>query len=381
VYFSRTLEPNHTLGEIYRVAVAGGAPEPVVRTEGTALYPAPTPDGRALIYAGDGGGDGLNIWWQPFDGSPGRRLTAGTGEFTEPFISRDGRHLVVLARKRRGALVRLGADEGAQTVLGPAGAVVSADTDPSISAATGRVFLASTRSGRRKIWSVGADGGSPVPITSGEDNDRRPAVSQDGRQVAFVSNRNGRRGIWLVSADGGTPRAVVDADVIDYLSWSPDGRRLVYGAGGADQAALWTIAVDGGAPVRLSPVNARVPAWSPVGEAIAFVGLVGDKPYVHVVSPQGRPLREPIAIEPVSLPTAMAWSPDGQRLGLVNLPGRAAAEAWILDVSAGRLRKVAELAAPSEFEGLTWTADGRALVLGRVDYESEVLLIELAPGR
>jgi dipeptidyl aminopeptidase/acylaminoacyl peptidase len=77
----------------------------------------------------------------------------------------------------------------------------------------------------------------------------------------------------------------------------------------------------------------------------------------------------------------MAWSPDGKRLGLVNLPGRAAAEAWVIDIATGRPRKVAELAAPSEFEGLSWTADGRWLVLGRVDYESEVLLLELAGQR
>ena len=378
IYFSRTLEPNHTLGEIYRVPATGGAIEPVVSTQGTAMFPAPTPDGRAVIYAGDRGGDGLNIWWHPLDGTPERRLTAGAGEFTEPFISRDGRHLVVLARKRLGAIVRVGADEGPVAVLETMRADASADTDPSVSPAAGRVFLTSRRSGRRKIWSTDADGGSSVPITSGPDDDRRPAVSRDGQHVAFVSNRNDRRGIWVVPAQGGTPRQVVEADVIDYLSWAPDGRRIVYGTGGAGEASLWTIAVDGGKPVRLSPVNARVPAWSPVAEEIAFVSLVGDQPFVQVVSPSGQLLREPIAIDAVSLPTALAWSPDGRRLGLVNLPGRAAAEAWVLELATGRLRKVAELPAPSEFEGLSWTADGRGLVLGRVDYESEVILLELA---
>jgi Tol biopolymer transport system component len=92
VYFSRTLEPNHALGEIYRVAATGGAIEPVVSTQGTAMFPAPTPDGRAVIYAGDRNGEGLNIWWHPLDGTPERRLTVGAGEFSEPFISRDGRH-------------------------------------------------------------------------------------------------------------------------------------------------------------------------------------------------------------------------------------------------------------------------------------------------
>ena len=111
VYYSQTLEPNHALGEIYRAPAAGGAPEVVVQTQGTAMFPALTPDGRALIYAGDHAGHGLNIWWRPLDGSPERRLTTGAGEFTEPFISRNGRHLVMLARRRRGQLVRINAAE------------------------------------------------------------------------------------------------------------------------------------------------------------------------------------------------------------------------------------------------------------------------------
>lgn len=378
VYFSRTVEPNHALGDIYRVAVAGGPPEPVVLTPGTAMFPTPTPDGRGLIYAGDRGGDGLNLWWRPFDGSPERRLTTGAGEFTEPFISRDGAHLVALARKRRRAIDRIAIDQGTPAALGPLDSMVTGDSEPSVSAATGRMFFTSTRSGRQQIWTVGADRQNPVPLTSGPDADRRPAVSHDGRQVVFVSNRNGRRGIWRIAADGGTPSVVVEAEVIDYVSWAPDGRRLVYAAAGSDQATLWTVDASGGTPTQLALVNARVPAWSPAADEIAFVGLIGDKPFVHVVSPSGRPVHEPVAIEAVSQPTALAWSPDGKRLGLINLPGRASADVWVLDVATGGLRRVAQLPAPAEFEGISWSADGRDLLVGRVDYESEVILLELA---
>jgi hypothetical protein len=41
--------------------------------------------------------------------------------------------------------------------------------------------------------------------------------------VAFVSDRGGRRGIWLVGPDGGTPRLLLAADVLDTVSLSPDG--------------------------------------------------------------------------------------------------------------------------------------------------------------
>jgi hypothetical protein len=61
----------------------------------------------------------------------------------------------------------------------------------------------------------------------------------------------------------------------------------------------------------------------------------------------------------------------------VNLPGRTAAEAWILDVASGRLRKVTELQAPAEFEGVSSTKDGKSLLLGHAEFESEVLLLQL----
>ena len=74
---------NHTQGDIYRVPAAGGTPEPVVQTPGTAMYPAPTPDRAAVIYAGNHRGEGFNLWWHPLDGSAERRLTIGTSEYTQ----------------------------------------------------------------------------------------------------------------------------------------------------------------------------------------------------------------------------------------------------------------------------------------------------------
>ena len=50
LYYAQSLEPNHTVGEIYRARVAGGSPERIVRTSGVAIHPAPTPDGTAARF-------------------------------------------------------------------------------------------------------------------------------------------------------------------------------------------------------------------------------------------------------------------------------------------------------------------------------------------
>jgi WD40-like Beta Propeller Repeat len=143
IYYTRTLEVNHALGDIYRVSVDGGEPEAVITTAGTAMYPAPTPDGRALVYAASHSGEGLNIWWRPLDGSPEWRVTNGAGEYTEPYIARAGRHLVCLARRRKGGLIRVPIDPAAGVeVVGVAG---SGDSEPSVSAAGNRIFISSAQ--------------------------------------------------------------------------------------------------------------------------------------------------------------------------------------------------------------------------------------------
>jgi serine/threonine protein kinase len=374
IYYAQTLDPNHTASAIHRVPVAGGAPEAVV-TEGVAMYPAPTPDGRALVYAGDHGGEGLNLWWRPLGGGPERRLTAGAGEYTEPSIARDGRTLSCLARRRRGELVRIGVDQPGTASVEAIGEPGSGDSDPSIAPGSDRVYISSPRSGRRKIWALDATGARPAPLTSGDALDQGPVVSPDGRVVAFLSNREGQRGLWVVPAGGGAPRRVLTGAVTDRVSWSPDSRRLVYALAGDLETTLWVVEAAGGAPERIPGAAGRAPAWSPAGDLIALVRADGDRAAVHFITSAGARARPPLLIDPVGLPTALAWSPDGRRLALINLPGRAAAEVWVLSVEDGSLREVTEFPAPAELEGITWTADGRAVIVGRTDYETEVLLL------
>ncbi|MEO5894460.1 MAG: protein kinase, partial [Vicinamibacterales bacterium] len=182
IYYVRTAMANHTQGDIYRVPASGGTPEPVVQTPGTAMYPAPTPDGAAIIYAGNRRGEGFNLWWHPLDGSPEQRLTIGTGEYTEPFVSRNGTALVCTARRRRAGLVRVAADttDGTPELM-PAGN--AGDTQPSLGLDGGRIFVSSSRSGERRIWSLDTSRGTAVPLTGGNTSDDRPAVSADGRRV------------------------------------------------------------------------------------------------------------------------------------------------------------------------------------------------------
>jgi Tol biopolymer transport system component len=128
---------------------------------------------------------------------------------------------------------------------------------------------------------------------------------------------------------------------------------------------------------RTRSLHARKDA--PAGEVIALVRSDDGKAAVHFTTPTGGRAREPLAIDPVGAPSSLAWSPDGSRIAFVNLPGRAAAEVWVLSLADGALRRITELAAPAEFDGITWTRDGRSLIVGRTEYETEVLLLRGLP--
>jgi hypothetical protein len=124
-----------------------------------------------------------------------------------------------------------------------------------------------------------------------------------------------------------------------------------------------------------------VPTWSPAQDLIAVVRPTNNVPTAHFISPAGAELRAPVPIASIGSPLSMAWAPEGQRLALLNLPGRNLAEAWVLDLRSTQLRRAIGLPAPGDSSGVTWTPDGRSLIIGRVEYENEVLLIEGLPKR
>ena len=264
------LRNNDAPTEIWRAPSGGGPPETVVGTQGVARDSELTPDGRALIYAGDQSGGALNLWWRSLQGGRERRLTRGAGDYLEPRISRDGRRLVCEARTSVGSLRVLDLRvslPGLGHALTGAGA---GDASPAI-ARTGRIAFTSARNGTEDVWISDADGANARPLTSDAEVDSLPAISPEGSRVAFVSNRGGRRGLWLVPAEGGAPRSLAPVDVVDRPSWSPDGRSLVYAAEGADeQVGLWLVSVGGGSPLPVPGIRGRSPAWSPAADVIAY---------------------------------------------------------------------------------------------------------------
>jgi len=385
IYFLRTFTTVANLdpSEIYRIDPRGGTMEPVVQTPRRALHPAPTPDGRGLIYSANPNTEELRLWYRPSPEAPAQQITAGVGEYAEPQMSADGKTLVCTLYELRQSIVRINVD-GKPPTMTPITDGYQGDLDPVLSPDGARLVFTSSRSGNRLVWTARPDGSDARPLTGGGALDARPAFSPDGRQIAFVSERSGRRGIWVVDSDGGAPRKVIDAETTGGLTWSRDGTRIVYSAGAGDGPGLWSVPASGGAGERIAtPTFAAEPAWSPIADVMAFMSVSRDgasMTNVAFIDAAGHAVREPGQGRSVGgngfTNGMVAWAPDGRRLALVNQQSNATASIWIMDLQTAHFEKLLDLGIGPRIRGVTWTRDGKALIIGKHDWTSDIVLMD-----
>jgi Tol biopolymer transport system component len=381
IYFNYGIQNSNTEPtQIGRVLAAGGSLEPVVQTVRRAVFPFLNRDGSGLFYAANPDSADMSLWWRDLRNGRDYRITSGVGEYGQPYVSADGQRLVGTVSNVRQGLERVMVAFDRRVSLEALTDGFAGDLDPSWSPDGGRLVFSSSRGGNRNLWSAQANLSQPTPITAGENFDERPIYSPDGQQVAFVSDRGGRRGLWVVNVEGGTPRLVASADVLDTISWSPDGRQLVYAVPGGEAPGLVTVSVTDGAVARLStPAAAHAPAWSPRGDVIAYLEpRLGLGTRLRFVSRNGQPVHERLPEVPQQLGNGfLAWSPDGQRLAAVGLPGSRAGHIWIIEPDGPvPIRKLIDLPAGDYLRGITWTRDGSALVMGRIRWAGDIVLAE-----
>jgi len=388
IYFNRgpqnfNIEPT----QIARVPAAGGPIEAIVPTARRAAFPVVMPNDGGLVYAANPDGVELGLWWRDLKTGRDVRVTSGIGEYTQPSLSADGRRMVGTILDARQALQRIAIAAGGTSKIEPVTDGYSGDFDPVWSPDGSRLVFSTSRAGSRTLWSMRARMDQPAPLTSGTVFDERPAYSPDGQRIAFVSDRGGRRGIWTVGADGGTPRLIVNADVIDTLSWSPDGTRLVYTTPIGDAPGLMIVNVADGTTKRLpTPAAASAPSWSR-NDVIAFVEPRGGGAgaFVQLIRPDGSAVSSSRLDGPDAARMGngfVVWSPDAKRVAAVTLSGAAAGSVWIVDPNSPvPYKKVVDLPGGVFLRGLTWALDGSSFIVGQYRWTGDIFLAERSAGR
>jgi len=211
-----------------------------------------------------------------------------------------------------------------------------------------------------------------VPLTSNLGAETQPAFSPDGNQVAYVWNggSDGMQHLYVKLIGAETSLQLTSGTGNDISpTWSPDGRSIAFLRVSPSEGGIYVVAAIGGAARKLFTPVGKIEwdrgalSWSADGNRLIF--------------PDGKSAKSPSAIYELNL-TSMevkqitspsrlidgdfgaVYSPDGSRIAFIRGTEGYVRDIYVMPASGGKPRR---LTFDDRFvSGLTWTADGTAIV-------------------
>lgn len=236
-------------------------------------------DGRYFVFASTRGGS-WNLWavrekrnwWRKTNPEP-VQLTVGQMSSQSPLPGADGKKIFFIGASPRGELVRFDVEK---KVFVPYLPGLSAE-GLAFSKDGSRLAYATVPEGA--LWQSKADGTDRRELTFAPMQAGLPSWSPDGTQIAFSGREPGKSwGVYVVPAQGGNPVAMTGGDNDDLdPTWSPSGEELAFG--GSSPAAV----TSGKHPIEILNVKSRMvtalpnseqyysPHWSPDGRWLLAV--------------------------------------------------------------------------------------------------------------
>ncbi len=234
------------------------------------------------------------------------------------------------------------------------------------------------------LFAFSRDASAPVntaqfdPIATDSAYEGFAAWSPDGQTIAYVAEVNDTLQLFTRRLSSAGSAQITEAPYdCKYPFWSPDGRRIYYVSLARERESIWSISAAGGTP-QLVIENASRGAIGPDGSTIAFLrdeqpdDIVGASAlwFLRADRRESRysPLERVRFIE-----GALAFSPDGRKLGLsvvprtINLrPEARGWQFWVVPVAGGEpyRRLEAWSTAVPRVTSFSWMPDSRHVVLG-----------------
>jgi Tol biopolymer transport system component len=364
--------------DVWRIRSAGGVAERITSHNGRVTYPVLL-DGRTLMYlASDGDGAGPWLYSMDVERRIPHRLTSGLDRYTSLATSGDGRRLVATLASPKRTLwrLRLGDDAAAgvpaQISLTTGGMGFSPRLGPDFllyvsEAGAGESISKLANGTRTELWR-----GEGARVIGG------PAISADGRYVAFSVRQRGQSVLYVMQADGTNARIVADSlDLRGAPAWAPDGKSITSAADVDGVPHLFRVGVDGAGVGSFVGEYSVDPAWSPDGGFLVYSGAdIGTTFVVKGVTAGGAARALP-GLTLTRGSRHLAFLNGGREL--VFLKGEIRhKDLWVVDLATGVERQMTHLAADFDVNDFDVSADGREVVLERVQERSDVVMMDLA---
>jgi eukaryotic-like serine/threonine-protein kinase len=374
----RTLSPSWAPAERLQPTFAQ-----ITSQSGLEWFPSLSPDGKWVVYGGDGEGN-RDIFLQSTTGQTPINLTAdSTDDDDQPTFSPDGERIAFRSNRdgggifvmgRTGEAVRRLTRRGFKPGWSPDGQEIvftseNADLDPqntlglsslwavNVTSGTerqlgnvdavlpswsphGRRIAYTTRgaiagSTRLDIWTIDRSGKDPVAVTTDGAPNWNPVWSPDGKQLYFVSGRGGPINLWRVGIDEtsgkitSTPEAVITpSPFVAHISISADGTKIAYSSIlRSRNIQKLTIDAATGSPLgEPTWVTTGSRLWanpdpSPDGKWVVFYSSVQPEGDLYVARTDGTGVRQLTSgTEPID--RMPRWSPDGKWIAFHSIRGK-----------------------------------------------------------
>lgn len=258
---------------LWRVAVAGGAPQPLAAGAENALDPSVSPQANRLAYTqrlSD-----TNVWRLDFRTPAGptpTRLISSTRQDANPHLSPDGKRIAFESDRTGNREIWLCDVDGSNALQLTALKGAAAAVNPRWSPDGTRIVFESRPEGLADTYVVSADGGEPRRLTNDPHNEVAPSWSADGRFIYFASDRGGDWQVWQMPSEGGEAMQVTSKGGFEAHE-SQDGQFLYYNKYGYNTRGLFRIPTTGGEEALILDIAQRESfgSWAVTNDGIYYI--------------------------------------------------------------------------------------------------------------
>ena len=195
------------------------------------------------------------------------------------------------------------------------------------------------------------------------------SFSPDGTRIAFNSDMGGSPQVWTVGAEGGWPEPVTaQDDPVHFLHWSPDGQAIAFtvAPGGGMNEQVYSVRPDGTGLSRLTDGGKetnRLGRWTHDGRALMLASNRRDAAAMDAYLIDAATGRLSLVAQTRGVGGLTDVSRDGRRAVLNRQVSRGDEDLFLLDLPGGREVRLTPHEGPGSFPNGRFAPDGRTVYL------------------